>query len=165
LRIVRITDIDPSDLARILEINQANVPEVGTVDLDQLRFLVGEAAIALKVVVDEVIAGFCLVLGPGSTYTSVNYLWFAEHHPNAMYLDRVAFDNDYQGLGLGSALYVEVDRIMRTHHFDAGTLALEVNVDPPNEASLRFHAKLGFVEVGRQVSKGTEVSLMTRPMD
>jgi uncharacterized protein len=161
---VRIADIDPSDLTRILEINQANVPEVGALDPERLDYLMGEAAIALKVVVDDVIAGFCLVLGPGSTYTSINYLWFEEHHPGSMYLDRVAFDAEHQGRGLGAALYAEVDSIMRDDHPDADALTLEVNAEPPNEPSLRFHAKLGFVEVGRQMSKAIEVSLMARRM-
>ncbi len=47
---------------------------------------------------------------------------------------------------------------------DATGLTLEVNIDPPNDRSLRFHAKQGFVEVGRQMSHGIEVSLMRRPV-
>lgn len=35
----------------------------------------------------------------------------------------------------------------------------EVNVDPPNPGSLRFHDRLGFTEVGRQATKGDTVTV------
>ena len=155
--------IAPRDLDRVAEINEANVPEVGAVDRDRLAFLVAESAIALAVDVDDVVVGFCLVLPPGSEYDSINYRWFAERYPSAMYLDRVAFDESARGRGMGTALYAEVGRIMFEHHPTADALTLEVNVDPPNEPSLRFHRKLGFHEVGRQIAHGVEVSLMRRP--
>ncbi|MFT4658163.1 MAG: putative GNAT superfamily acetyltransferase, partial [Ilumatobacter sp.] len=157
----RITD---DDLDRVLEINAANVPEVGEVDEEQLRFIVSESALALVVESDDEIAGFCLVLGPGSTYDSVNYLWFMDRTPDALYLDRVAFDQRFQGRGLGSVLYAEVSRLMSSDHPNASELTLEVNIDPPNEPSLSFHRKHGFTEVGRQLSHGIEVSLMSRPV-
>ncbi len=159
-----IRPIVAHDLDRILAINVANVPSVGAVDADRLAYLVAESAIALAVDVDDELVGFCLVLGPGSSYDSVNYRWFAERYPTTMYLDRVAFDEATRGQGHGSALYADVDRIIRTDFGDCDALTLEVNVDPPNEPSLRFHRKLGFVEVGRQMSKGIEVSLMRRPV-
>ena len=156
--------IAEGDLPRLLEINEANVPEVGPLDLDGLAFLVAEAAIGLAVEADDDIVGFCLVLASGSEYASVNYRWFMDHHPDSMYLDRVAFDAAAQGQGLGTALYAEVERVIGERFPTADAVTLEVNVDPPNEPSLRFHDKLGFVEVGRQMSKGIEVSLMRRPL-
>ena len=107
-----------------------------------------------------VVAGFCVVLAKGSSYDSVNYVWFMERYDDVLYLDRVAFDAAAQGQGLGSALYNEVDRRLAGQ---ALGLTLEVNVDPPNEPSLAFHRKHGYVEVGRQMSKGIEVALMHKP--
>ena len=161
--IVTIRKMTSDDLARVLEINEANVPEVGPLDLERLRFIVDESAMAL-VVVDgdadcETVVGFCLVLAPGSTYDSVNYVWFMDRGDQAYYLDRVAFDASAQGKGLGSALYAELGRRLDEVGAD---LTLEVNLDPPNEPSLAFHRKHGFVEVGRHVSKGIEVCLMHR---
>jgi predicted GNAT superfamily acetyltransferase len=155
--------IEASDLDRVLAINTANVPEVGAIDLGALEFLVSEAPIALIAEHDHALVGFCVVLAPGSAYSSVNYRWFMKRHPDALYLDRVAFDLSAQGRGWGTAMYDEVGRRMRDRFPDATALTLEVNVDPPNEPSLRFHAKQGFVEVGRQMSHGIEVSLMRRP--
>ncbi|WP_040495527.1 GNAT family N-acetyltransferase [Ilumatobacter nonamiensis] len=149
-----------ADLDRLEEINAANVPEVGDVDRDRMTFLIDESSIAIAADVDGEVVGFCLVLPPGSTYDSLNYRWFAERHPEAMYLDRVAFDASVVGRGYGTALYGEVERIIARDHADADGLALEVNVDPPNEPSLGFHRKLGFVPVGRQRAKGIEVEMM-----
>lgn len=150
------------DLDRVGEINTANVPEVGPADRAHLAHLFSESAIALVHEVDGLIVGFCIVFAPGADYASVNYRWFMEHRPASMYLDRVAFDAAFVGRGLGKAMYAEVDRLIRADAPDATGLSLEVNLDPPNEPSLAFHRKLGFVEVGRQMSKGIEVSLMER---
>ena len=152
-----------ADLGRVLEINEANVPDVGSVDLAGLSQLVDQAALNLVVTDAHGIVGFCIVVAPGADYASINYRWFMEHYDHVLYLDRVAFDARSTGLGLGRALYEEVYQLMRANHGNATGLTLEVNVDPPNERSLAFHAAMGFSEVGRQMSHGFEVSLMMRP--
>jgi len=162
-RVATIRDIVERDLPRILEINEANVPEVGSVDANRLAFIVDESPIALAVEVDDRIVGFCLVLGSDSTYDSVNYRWFTERYSDFMYLDRVAFDAAAQGRGYGTLLYGEVARRMQTIDV-AAPLALEINVDPPNQRSLVFHGRLGFVEVGQQDTPyGIRVSMQMRP--
>ena len=158
---VTIRDMVEADLPQVWEINEANVPEVGLVNLEQMRFIAGECAVQLVVDVDGAIAGFCLVLAHGSAYDSINYAWFMERYPTDWYLDRVAFRAAAQGKGLGSQLYAEVER--RLNSAGATGLTLEVNIDPPNEPSLAFHKKHGFVEVGQQTSHGIEVSLMHKP--
>ncbi len=138
------------------------MPEVGSVDAARMTFLVGESPIALAVELDAAIVGFCLVMPSGGGYDSVNYRWFCERYDNFMYLDRVAFEAAAQGRGLGTMLYAEVDRLM-VERGDS-RLALEVNVEPPNEPSLAFHARRGFVEVGQQDTPyGIRVSMQMRP--
>jgi uncharacterized protein len=160
-----IRALEPSDLERVLVINEANVPEVSTLDLGRLQALVDDSAFSLVVDVDGVVAGFCLVLGPGSTYASVNYRWFMDRFTDAMYLDRVAFSSEFQGRGFGTALYDDVHR--RVASIDGmARWTLEVNLDPPNTASLAFHAARGFREVGQQHTPyGITVSLMERLVD
>ncbi len=160
---VALRSIRTEDLARILEINQANVPEVGSVDADRMAYLVAESPIALVAEVDGDIVGFCLVMTSGSRYDSVNYRWFTERYDDFMYLDRVAFDAGAQGRGFGTLLYAEVDRLMAER--GESQLALEVNADPPNVPSLAFHARRGFVEVGQQDTPyGIRVSMQMRPV-
>ena len=101
------------DLATVLAINEANVPEVSSISMEQLEFLVEESACSLVVDVDGTVAGFCIVLGAGSAYDSVNYRWFMDRYTDAMYLDRVAFTEEFRGQGLGTALYDEVHEFVR----------------------------------------------------
>jgi len=158
---VVIRSIVPGDLAGIFEINQENVPEVGSVEADRMAYLVAESPIALAVELDGALVGFCLVMRSDSEYDSVNYRWFTERYDDFMYLDRVAFVAAAQGRGLGTLLYAEVDRQMDER--DVSQLALEVNVVPPNEPSLAFHARQGFVEVGQQDTPyGVRVSMQMR---
>lgn len=160
-----VRPLQPDDLARALAINEANVPEVGAVDAARLAFIVEQSPIALAAEVDGRMAGFCLVLDADSRYDSLNYRWFTDRFEHFMYLDRVALDAPYRRRGLGTLLYDEVDRRMRASS-DATHLALEVNADPPNEPSLAFHRRLGFVEVGQQdTSYGIRVSLQMRSVD
>jgi predicted GNAT superfamily acetyltransferase len=158
-----VRPIVDADVARVLEINEANVPEVGAVDATRMSFLLDQSELALAVELDDLVAGFCIVLGPGSAYDSVNYRWFTDRYDDFLYLDRIAFDAAFQGRGLGTLLYAEVDRSMR--ELGAAHLALEVNLDPPNERSLAFHARRGFVEVGQQDTPyGIRVSMQMRPV-
>jgi len=67
------------------------------------------------------------------------------------------------------AVVLELTHNWDIHEYELGTgfghLALEVNVDPPNEGSLRFHERLGFVEVGQQDTPyGIRVSMQMRPV-
>jgi hypothetical protein len=150
----------PTDLERVLAINEGGVPGVGLIDATGLARLVDEASIALVATVDHAIAGFCLVLAPGADYRSVNYRWFSERYDDFVYLDRVAIAPEFQGRGLGRALYEEVERRARAAWF-----TLEVNLRPRNDGSLAFHDRLGFVEVGQQETDyGCLVSLMAKPL-
>ncbi len=84
--------------------------------------------------------------------------WFGERYEDFVYLDRVAVDAASQGRGVGAALYAEVER-----QADATWFTLEVNLRPRNDGSLRFHDRLGFVEVGQQETNyGALVSLMAK---
>ena len=158
--------LTPTDLDRVLAINDSGVPGVGPIESAALGHLVGESSIALVATVDddnaagEVVAGFCLVLSPGADYGSVNYRWFCERYDDFVYLDRVAIAPGFQGRGLGRALYDEVERRAAAPWF-----VLEVNLRPRNDGSLAFHDRLGFVEVGQQETDyGHLVSLMAKPL-
>ena len=142
----------------MLEINQANTPALGDETLDTMVQLLHWSSIALGCDTGGELAGFCLVMAPGLPYTSSNYRWFSERYTDFAYLDRVALRADQQGQGFGTALYAEVERRIGAKWF-----TLEVNLDPPNEGSLRFHSRLGFVEVGQQITpSGKLVSLMAK---
>ena len=160
-----LRDLRPDDLVSIHAINQAEVPAVGEVSLDSLERIADESLISLVAEVDAAVAGFCLVLGPDADYGSVNYRWFGERCDDFVYLDRVAIAPACRRMGLGRALYAEVERLAGERRPSATELTLEVNLRPRNDVSLAFHAGLGFVEVGRQETDyGVLVSMMAKPL-
>lgn len=155
---VIIRPLDVTDVAVMLDINQANTPALGDETLDSMLQLLEWSPIALGCDVDSELVGFCLVMPPGLPYTSSNYRWFSERYTDFAYLDRVGLHVDHRGRGYGSALYGEVERLTNASWF-----TLEVNLKPLNEGSLRFHQRHGFEEVGQQVSSsGKLVSLMAK---
>ncbi len=155
---MRIRELLPSDLDAAWQINQANTPAVGDEPREAMDAILAMCSVGLAVEVGAELAGFCMVLPPGTAYDSPNYRYFCERYDDFVYLDRVAFDAAHQGRGYGAALYREVER-----RVTAPLFTLEVNVKPPNEGSLRFHLREGFVEVDqRETRPGKIVSLMVK---
>jgi predicted GNAT superfamily acetyltransferase len=139
------------DLAAVMRMNNGNVPAVSLIDFDELQQDVRLAEHAL-VVTDTAT----------SEPHGVNYAWFADRYPAFVYLDRVVIDTPFQSQGRGELLYAEVERRIRaTGHTDL--FVCEVNLQPRNEGSLRFHARLGFEQVGEQESKpGLIVAMLAK---
>lgn len=101
------------------------------------------------------VAGFLLALREGATYDSPNYRWFDSRGGRFLYIDRAVVHGPDQGRGIATALYDDlVEFALRS---DVVRLACELDVEPPNEASRRFHDRLGFREVGTQwVAEGAK---------
>jgi predicted GNAT superfamily acetyltransferase len=157
---VIVRDMTLDDLNVVHAINEENVPAVGQETFEDLRAIFDVCSINLVAEIDGRVRGFCMVMPPGTDYSSPNYLYFCERHADFVYLDRVAITADAQGRGIGPMLYREVERRSTAPWF-----ALEVNVKPPNEGSMRFHAREGFVEVDRlETRPGKIVSLMMKPL-
>jgi len=155
-----VRDMTLDDLNVVHAINEENVPAVGQETFEDLRAIFDVCSINLVAEIDGRVRGFCMVMPPGTDYSSPNYLYFCERHADFVYLDRVAITADAQGRGIGPMLYREVERRSTAPWF-----ALEVNVKPPNEGSMRFHAREGFVEVDRlETRPGKIVSLMMKPL-
>jgi len=158
-----------ADVATLQELNESAIPHVTSMTIDACAQLLGQSSIAL-VALDEDHAtvppiGFCLVLGPGLDYPSVNYRWVMDRYEDALYLDRVVVTAACRGQGVGQRIYAEVERRMRAEWPQFGSLALEVNLDPPNPESLAFHRKLGFEAIGEQTTPyGARVLLMAKPV-
>ena len=149
-----------SDIEVVWAINQENVPAVGEETREDLAKIHEQSTIALVAEVSDQVVGFCMVLLPGADYGSPNYEFFCERLDNFVYLDRVAVTENFQGIGIGAALYREVE--MKT---DAEWFALEVNTKPRNEGSLRFHAREGFEQMEElETRPGKMVSLMVKKL-
>ena len=133
-------------LQKIYDLNQANTPEVGSLEsIDYLHKLIELSAYNLLVLKGDEIIGFIICMREGSDYGSGNYKFFSKKLKKFLYVDRVAIDKKYRREGLGKAIY---DDIFIQAKKESLPIALEVNTQPINQPSLNFHEKLGFDEVG-----------------
>lgn len=133
---------ESGDEQQVLALNAACVPEVGEMDADKLARLAEWSPFFRVVESDGQIVAFLVGLTEDATYESPNFAWFAERHPAFAYIDRVAVDEEHRGEGWGPALYREFEAWAN----EAGKpiLCAEVNTEPPNPRSLRFHDLFGF---------------------
>jgi uncharacterized protein len=153
-----IRDADPHDLERILRLNDAHERVLSPLTPARLLRLHEESAYHRVMAVDDAIEGFLLAFRESADYDSPNYLWFRQRYPRFLYIDRIVVDSTAQGHGVGSALYADLAEFAR--QTGVGLVTCEFDVDPPNESSARFHARLGFKEAGRQkLPGGKTVSL------
>jgi uncharacterized protein len=141
----------------VLELNQRCTPHVGGLDADRFERIVDESSLALVARDPGGLLGFVLVLAPGASYDSPNYRWFSERYDRFTYVDRIAVDPRGQRSGVGRRLYQQVFEHAGSLGVDRVTC--EVNLEPPNPVSRRFHESLGFFEVGRQETYGGSVTV------
>jgi len=144
-----------------LRLNNAAVPNVNALSADEFERLVGMSALALGAWRDEKPAGFLLAFRPGADYASENYRWFSREMTDFLYIDRVVVDPAARRGGVGRALY----QAAAAEAAKAGVpLVCEVNEEPPNPDSMRFHERFGFRVVGRQETEQGEkrVALMQK---
>ncbi|MEY4338418.1 MAG: hypothetical protein RLZ14_268 [Actinomycetota bacterium] len=148
---VLIRDFAATDVDAALALNNASVPDLNELDREAMHRLVDLADSALVAEVGGEFAGFCWVLTPGQPYDSLNYRWFEQRYERFVYLDRITVLPQFRRDGVGRGLYAE---LIRRYRGTQPVLTCEVNLQPRNEGSLRFHAGLGFVEVGQQHTDG-----------
>ena len=133
---------ESEDAAQVLRLNEACEPEVGPLDKAKLDALVEWASFFRVVDDDGRVVAFLIGLTDGAPYDSPNYGWFAERHSSFAYIDRVAIEEAQRGAGWGPALYREFEAWAREE--GKPLLCAEVNTEPPNPRSLRFHDLFGF---------------------
>jgi len=146
-----IRPAEERDFPAVLALNEESVEVLAPLTRERLGKLHRTAS--LHWVVEEEdggrVVGFVMAFREGIGHDSVNYLWFAERYSSFLYIDRVVVGSDARGAGAGTQLYEQLFAYVRTAGVE--TVTAEFDIDPPNPASARFHAKFGFHEVGRQV--------------
>ena len=155
LRTLRDTDV-----ADVLSLNHANVSALSPLDESRLRALRALADRVDILDVEGAFAGFVITFASGAAYDSENYGWFSARHDRFYYLDRIVLAEGFRRRGLGGFVYDEVEKVAAPY----GRLCLEVNLVPPNEGSLAFHASRGYVEVGRTGDDDHVLSMMEKQL-
>ena len=129
---------------------------------DRLRTMLSISFAALAIGDNDAVL---IAFDQTSSYDSPNFTWFRTRFPRFVYIDRVIVAPARQGRGYAAALYRRIGELAS----EAGhtRLGCEVNIDPPNPASSRFHARLGFVEVDRARVAGADktVSRLSRSLE
>ena len=161
-----VRNIEIADVARVLEINNANTPGVSELTLSELETDIANCLHALAIDNEHgEVCAFCITFAPDAPDAGANHRWFADRFESFVYLDRIAIDPTYQNLGLGVLLYqsVEQQMIASAQH---SLLCCEVNLEPPNPGSLRFHHRIGFTEVGQHSpQQNYRVSMLSKNLN
>jgi len=147
-----VRNIEIADLSRVLKINNANTPGVSELTQFELETDIKNCLHALAIDNEQGdVCAFCITFDPGTPDAGANHQWFAERYKSFVYLDRIAIDSNHQNRGLGALLYQSVEQHM-LRSAEHSLLCCEVNLEPPNPGSLRFHKRIGFTECGVQAT-------------
>ncbi len=147
-----IRDTAPDDFTPILQLNEESVRFLSPLNRERLAQLHEEAAYRRVCEWgdegERTVVAFLLAFREGCTYDSPNYRWFAARYKTFIYIDRIVVSPTRQGHGIGDVFYTDLFTFARKAKVDWVTC--EFDIEPPNEASQRFHERRGFKEVGTQ---------------
>ncbi|MBT5434634.1 MAG: GNAT family N-acetyltransferase [Alphaproteobacteria bacterium] len=146
-----IRDMTQDDAEWFLPLNNSEVPHVNALDADDLAALLAEASLARVAQVDDQPAAGLIVFSPGAAYGSANYAWYQQRYDGFVYIDRVVTGPAFRGQGLARRFYDEAWAMAAEQDV---MLCCEVNEEPPNPGSMRFHERFGFEPVGGQQTEG-----------
>lgn len=140
-----VRPFEPSDSEAVLALNAACQPEVGSLDEEKLSRFAQWAPYLRVVESTEGVAAFLIGLTEGAPYESPNYRWFCERFDSFAYVDRIAVAEQARGAGVGPMFYQDFERWAESN--GRPSICAEVNVEPPNPRSIRFHEIFGFTPV------------------
>ena len=128
----------------MLALNNAHATETSWLDRAGLSAILRTSFMAACIGEAE---AMLIALDQDAAYRSVNFLWFRERLARFVYVDRIITAAAARGRGHARHLYEALfARALAAGH---ERVVCEVNLAPPNPVSERFHAALGFKEIGR----------------
>jgi predicted GNAT superfamily acetyltransferase len=156
---MQIRDIVARDIEKVIRLNESSVKYLSPLSSPQLATLLTQSVYHKIIEINGNIVSFILAFDQNSDYKSPNYLWFKERYDNFIYIDRVVVQNEYRLQGIANYLYQQIFTYAEKNKYEI--IACEIDIDPPNMGSLKFHEKYKFREVGKQrpYSGEKEVSL------
>ena len=148
------------DAATIAELNEVFASVTSPMDAERFMTLFALSSFCLVAENTNAILGFVIAMKNGAPYDNGNYQWFEARVPDMVYVDRIVLASDARGKGVGRQLYRYLSEL--AVGADCRTMTAEIDIDPPNEHSVYFHAKLGFSEMGRRtLDSGKRVSMQS----
>src|SRR5262249_12644500 len=133
----------------LLRINNLNARETSMLTPERFDRLISVARVATFI---EPSAAFLLAFAQDDEFDGGHFLWFRSRFATFLYIDRIVVAADRRRFGLGRLLYA--DLFKRADALGHRSVVCEVNLQPPNPISDRFHAAQGFEEVARATLEG-----------
>jgi predicted GNAT superfamily acetyltransferase len=142
-----INDRDLLDKAAILSLNNAHAKETSPLGETSLAELLDMAFYARGI--GRGATAFLIALDQNAPYRNPNFSWFKECRASFVYIDRIIVAALARGQGVARLLYDDLFVVAQQAGQDR--VVCEVNIEPPNPASEKFHLAMGFKEVGQAV--------------
>jgi predicted GNAT superfamily acetyltransferase len=151
----------------VLALNEEFVRVLAPLSRERLELLHARASYHRVALSEDGVIGFLLAFGSEAEHDSVNFRWFAARYRSFLYVDRVVVSSTCQGTGVGRLLYDDLFAFARRAGYER--LTCEIDAEPPNPRSERFHERFGFWEVDAQqveyvVGEVEHVSLRCAPL-
>ena len=135
-------------IEQIYILNQDLTPMVGSLDnSNELKGLIDMSSDSFYLEKKSELVGFIVCFRENSIYKSQNYIHFNKKYRRFLYIDRVGIKKKHDNKGIGTYLYEHIFNISDENELP---ICAEVNIEPKNEISLRFHQKMGFKETSER---------------
>jgi uncharacterized protein len=149
-----------TDTDWLLALSAQNEVETGPLDAAKLAHMTCEAFAAW---IAPPAHGYLLAFAPDARIVGPNFEWFKARGGHFIYVDRIVVAEAARGQGLARRFYEQLFAQARAEGYDEVTC--EVNYDPPNPVSDKFHAALGFLPVGSaKLPNGKSVTYLARSL-
>ena len=161
---MQVSKVEIDDLSIIRVINDEAIPAVNSVSVEEFVWFHKNSIYFKKVMLNETLAGFLLVLPMNMPYKSLNYRWFSDRYNNFAYIDRIAIKEEFKSSGIGTLLYTDLEKSLPK---ETKVIAYEYNIKPLNVISENFHQKMAYKNVGTQLTENNtkQVSLMVKEIN
>jgi uncharacterized protein len=134
-----------SQLLETLELNNANAIETSYLDQPSLEWMIAHSFYQVTQGAD----GLLITFDQDAPYEGINFHWFKARFDRFIYVDRIVISAHARCHGLAKKYYTQLfDRAINAGHT---RITCEINLDPPNEASMCFHAQMGFTQIGQAI--------------
>ena len=161
--------INKSTIRKCHELNEKNVPNVGSRSLEGLTNSLENSDYSECIQFENQVVGFVICFLDSHKTKSYmeeidhkNFREISKRVNNFLYIDRIAVDSDYRNKKLGSQLYLNI--INFSENNSIANLTAEINLLPSiNIPSFEFHKKFNFKEIDTvKYSEDYEVSLQKK---
>lgn len=153
-----IANLTIADIPWVLALSAQNEVETGPLNAQKIEHFIAQAFSAKAAQPEN---GYLLAFAPDAKIEGPNFEWFKARGGAFIYVDRIVVAAKARGQGIARAFYEDLFVAAAEAGFEEVTC--EVNSDPPNPVSDKFHAALGFLPVGSAtLANGKTVTYLAR---